>query len=621
MSIIQQTIKNLANHDNGEIGDYLDDEGFLMCGKCKTRKQYEIELFGEIRKVPIMCKCKEEKNRKEKLEIEKNRFQTNIEQLQRQGMTDLQYLEWTLKKDDNANPKISKIVQRYIEKWPEMKESNTGLMFFGDTGTGKALTIETDIITPTGNKKMKDIHVGDKVIGWDGKPCNVIGEYPQGELETYKITFDDGTQIECCENHLWIYKTPHSRNKEWRVATLREMMNRHKVKGKGHWTMAIPKPHAVQYETNSKLPIKPYALGALIGDGGISGMQITFTNPESDVREKVFSELSDFDVEPKCHIKDLQYTIGKKRGTGNYNKLKTALKELGLAGKHSNDKFIPKEYLVSSVDERKELLAGLFDTDGHISKNGSKSITTTSLQLVKDIMQLSRSLGIRCTLRKPDERHGNICYSIGLQTKQCIYTSKKHTSRDKNRKHKGKDKKDYMSIVSIEKSGRKECKCITVDNETESYLCGDFIVTHNTFCAACIANALIANGVSVLMTSFPTLLSSMNNGGFENGKQRVMEQIANKQLVIIDDLGVERGTDYSFEKVYEVIDTRYKSGKPLIITTNLTKQELENPTDIRNKRIYDRILEMCLPILVAGESRRTVNAAVKRKKAKELLGV
>lgn len=144
--------------------------------------------------------------------------------------------------------------------------------------------------------------------------------------------------------------------------------------------------------------------------------------------------------------------------------------------------------------------------------------------------------------------------------------------------------------------------------------------TGKTFLAACIANALIDKAVPVLMTNIPLLISAMQKD-FEAEKGNILRRISSVPLLILDDIGVERDTAYGYEKLQEIIDTRYRSGKPLIVTTNLSPQELQNPTDIRYKRVYDRILEMCHPILVNGESQRKRKAAEKRNTARNMLGI
>ena len=148
-------------------------------------------------------------------------------------------------------------------------------------------------------------------------------------------------------------------------------------------------------------------------------------------------------------------------------------------------------------------------------------------------------------------------------------------------------------------------------------LWGD-VGTGKTFFAACIANALVEQNVSVKMTNFSTILNDLFA---ESDKNKYLARLNDHNLLIIDDLGIERGTEYALEQVYNVIDTRYKSGKPLIITTNLTLDELKYPTDIPHKRIYDRVLGMCVPVMFNGVNFRKEEAAVKMEAAKKLFGM
>jgi len=128
-----------------------------------------------------------------------------------------------------------------------------------------------------------------------------------------------------------------------------------------------------------------------------------------------------------------------------------------------------------------------------------------------------------------------------------------------------------------------------------------------TYAAACIANALTDNGVGVLMTSFPRILKS------QLPLNEIVRQSDAFDLIIVDDLGAERDTDYAAETVFQFIDNRYKSKLPLIVTTNLAPKDLREQTDMRYRRIYDRVLEMCIPMVFSGDSRR--NAKRKEKAA------
>jgi DNA replication protein DnaC len=141
--------------------------------------------------------------------------------------------------------------------------------------------------------------------------------------------------------------------------------------------------------------------------------------------------------------------------------------------------------------------------------------------------------------------------------------------------------------------------------------------TGKTYFAACIANALTDKGVPVIMTSFSTIVNSMG-GFYDEEKVNYLRSLNNYKLLIIDDLGAERQSDFMLEQVYNIIDSRYKSNLPIIITTNLTLKDIQNPQDMKYKRIYDRITEMCVPLKYDGESRRKEAHADKLAKARQM---
>ena len=145
--------------------------------------------------------------------------------------------------------------------------------------------------------------------------------------------------------------------------------------------------------------------------------------------------------------------------------------------------------------------------------------------------------------------------------------------------------------------------------------------TGKSFLACAIANALLEKLVSVSVTNFPRILNTLQ-GSFDDERQRRIDRLQSYSLLVIDDLGVERDTAYSVEQVYNVIDTRARSGKPLIVTTNLSMKDLQNPPSLAYKRIYDRVLEMCpIRLKLAGASRRVENANSRKDRARRLLGL
>lgn len=143
--------------------------------------------------------------------------------------------------------------------------------------------------------------------------------------------------------------------------------------------------------------------------------------------------------------------------------------------------------------------------------------------------------------------------------------------------------------------------------------------TGKTYYAACIANELITKGYTVHMTNFATLINRIQ-GTFDE-KQDVINDLNRYSLLIIDDLGAERRSEYMQETVFNIIDARYRAGKPLIITTNLSIDEIKNPKNVNYGRIYDRIIERCFPIHVDGSSRRREKVKQSYHEMKRKLGL
>lgn len=156
-----------------------------------------------------------------------------------------------------------------------------------------------------------------------------------------------------------------------------------------------------------------------------------------------------------------------------------------------------------------------------------------------------------------------------------------------------------------------------MEQENQGLLFYGVVGTGKSYTAACIANELLNKRISVVMTSFVKILQEIQKPQTDEGE--FMAKLNSPRLLIIDDLGTERNTEYALEKVYNVIDSRYIAKKPLILTTNLSLQEMQDTPDIRYKRIYDRIFEMCYPVMVAGRSWREQEAERRFDRMKKLM--
>lgn len=355
------------------------------------------------------------------------------------------------------------------------------------TGAGKALPLDTDILTPNGFVKMRDIHVGSVVYDENGEKTNVIAEFPQSELkQEYKITFNDGSYVICCKDHLWKYDVKSNlQHHRWKVDNIVDILHKYGLKKNRSFNIYIPVCKPIQF-SKKDLFIPPYLMGALLGDGGLTQNTLTFTNVEQDIIDKVNLLVSKWGVfkhrKNKEHIQ-LHFVGGK-------NNLFKKYIENTFHHANSKTKFIPNEYKMSSIEDRLELIRGLIDTDGSINEKGHIKIGFVSEQLAKDLQFVLQSLGYRSKMTIGKRKGKNNTYNLYIRgCDDKLFSSIKHKERFKHRKVGKNHHYDILKIVSVEPLDKKSgMKCITVDSPLHTYICKDFIVTHNTLMmAACIA--------------------------------------------------------------------------------------------------------------------------------------
>lgn len=349
----------------------------------------------------------------------------------------------------------------------------------GAATMGKMQPYDAKVLTPNGFVDMGSLKIGDTISSKDGSTQVVEKIFEHGIKDVYKVTFDDGATTECGLEHLWsvAFKQPHYAYSSYETHTLEEIIS--KVSNGERAAIPFCKPIIFN---SSKLPVKPYTLGALLGDGCCCGANIVITSDDKDIINRIESD--GYKCTRAKYPKRCDYRI---RRDGIW----TQMEELGLIGSHSWDKHIPECYLMADIDARLELMQGLLDTDGHVDKLGHIEFFTVSEQLAKDVQYLVRSLGGRCRIgikKTSYKKNGKTfqcrdCYILNINTQEL---NKKLVSLERKRERllngfrNGRTEMRHV-ITKIEKVGQKQCRCLLVSSPDHLYITDDFIVTHNTF--------------------------------------------------------------------------------------------------------------------------------------------
>lgn len=369
----------------------------------------------------------------------------------------------------------------------------------GQAGTGKAQPLYSKIKIPNGWTTMGNVKVGDKVCTPDGKISNVIELFPQGKKDVYRITFDDGRHTDCCKDHLWkVYYEPWS--KKEKVISLNELITMKESVNKGIY-VSLPEV----YGNYIDLPIDPYVIGFLLGDGSLTH-SISVSGKDESIGILSEKIIDDYELRKNNGSKYDYYVCPKERHTNRTkgtttNYYKKTINELGLNVNVYN-KFIPDIYLESSYEQRMELIRGLMDTDGTIDKTGGITFSTSSFKLSRDFQYLIRSIGGWCKIKeryttytyKGEKKNGHISYTCRIRFKnpELLFTisyKKERCEQLTRRKKIGVRNK----ITSIEYIGQEECKCILIDHDDHLYITDDFIVTHNTLISLAAALEQVVN--------------------------------------------------------------------------------------------------------------------------------
>lgn len=373
-------------------------------------------------------------------------------------------------------------------------------------GAGKALALDTKLPTPTGWTTMGDVKVGDELVGMDGLPTTVVATTDEmTERPCYEVEFSDGSVIVADAQHQWITETRKERKNVTESATIKttEMIAASvRVNKDQRLNHSIRTTKPIALPENDSLLIKPYTLGAWLGDGSSNIAQIT--SPDQDVLDRIAedgyivtdtaSELTHGILVPQPpQLKDRTCRYCGRFSPKSYaptcsdcreivGTMKGRLRTLGVL----NNKHIPKEYLRASESQRRDLLAGLLDTDGTVTKAGGTQICLTWKPLVDGVMELIASLGYRpvCSTKRVKGRieETSTAYTIMFTTDDEVFqmNRKKETHKERLTNYTpARNLNRY--IVRADKIDSVPVKCVQVDNKSHTYLAGDMMIpTHNS---------------------------------------------------------------------------------------------------------------------------------------------
>lgn len=434
-----------------------------------------------------------------------------------------------------ATALVSDRLQICVADLQDKTKPMASFLFAGSTGVGKGTLVNEDIpvFDPTGSvawKKAGDLVPGDQTFTREGTPQKVLGVFPQPVQDVYEVTLSDGRSLVTDGPHLWgVYPSLRDRSRGLTVLSTETLALRLAEAGSRETRKlrySIPMNQPVQWP-EADLPVAPYALGALIADGAltVSVQPLVLSSDDEFIVAKVAEQIGavGYDRLRKTHGRkdesffsnyNWYFRSGKKarRGVARVAKKDIIGDIPELMNVYSPQRRVPKRYLTASVEQRWELVRGLFDSDGHIGgKDGGRfniSYSTSSEGLAEDVRHLLYSLGVIANISFSDRHNGTSAkpsreYSVHVRSQQ----ADKHRFFSLPRKLEIAARAaeveqvkpfdtDYVDIVSVTKLDRQEeTVCIYVDHPEHLYQAGrDFVVTHNTELTKQLSNLLFGDG-------------------------------------------------------------------------------------------------------------------------------
>ena len=420
---------------------------------------------------------------------------------------------------DLATTQVARRLQLVVADLHDKSKPLSSILLTGSTGVGKLCSDSTaiPIYTAEGSVAWKthgDLVPGDQVFGRHGRPIEVLGHFPQGMQDIYRVTTTDGRSLDVGGPHLWTVYTAKQRSRKHAgtevtpmTLTTQEMIDRGVVRTypgdtREHLKFFIPMNGAVTWPEQDFV-VDPYVLGALIGNGCLTQPRLTISSDDDDAIDVVMRIGEWLGTVPKSYEGNYSWVFPETLGScggGARDRMHDTKDVLAsvpeLIGTYSRDRRIPDPYKHGSIEQRWELIRGLFDTDGTISSKGGRfnvSYSSISKGLAFDVREVLFSLGVSSTVTvNSRERNGRdlVEYQVNikvgnedksqffyLERKRAIAASAVEATAGRERVKKF----DMVGIKSIEKLDEQEsASCIYVDDDEHLYQAGDFVVTHNT---------------------------------------------------------------------------------------------------------------------------------------------
>ncbi|HET7444764.1 MAG TPA: PhoH family protein [Solirubrobacterales bacterium] len=362
---------------------------------------------------------------------------------------------------------------------------------------GRAQPVTSPVLTPSGFKPIGELQVGDMVIGSDGSPTPVLGVYPQGRKDVFRVRAQDGASTLCCAEHLWhVFTAPdRRRGKPGRVLETRQMMGR--LRSAHQHRYELPLLTSPVEMVARDVPLDPYALGLLLGDGCITGRTTpSFATADVELVEELEAALDGIELRHKGGYDYVLHNEGGHRGGVIVaNPVTAVLRELGLLGTGSGTKFVPQAYLHNESSVRLAVLQGLLDSDGGPVTQRERSCrvqyVTCSERLCDDAAFLVRSLGGVAYVRRrqaegriPGQANGRPVHhrkdAFVLDLRLPVGLEPFRLSRKRKLYQRDGGGRPMRFIDTIEPAGEAETVCIQVAAADSLYVTDDFLLTHNT---------------------------------------------------------------------------------------------------------------------------------------------